>query len=62
MEMIPWFAWIAIVAIVVWGAVAIFARKPQQSQTSAVQDDYRRDIDRLERRVEQLEAHLYRGG
>lgn len=62
MEMIPWFAWIAIVGIIVWGVVAVvgtFTGRPHQSGRSAADDD---EIAQLKRRIEQLEAHLYRGG
>lgn len=61
MEHIPWFAWIAIVGIVVWGAVAAVGSitgRPYQARRSECDHE---DVEQLKRRIEQLEAQLYRG-
>ena len=61
MAEIPWFAWIAIVGIIIWGIVAMVGSitgRPHQSQRSAAEAE---EIAHLRQRIEQLEAHLYRG-
>ena len=58
---IPWFAWIAIVGIVVWGLVAAVGSitgRPHVSGDDAAQRD---EIEHLKRRIEDLEARLNRG-
>ncbi|WP_343956811.1 hypothetical protein [Yaniella flava] len=62
MEMIPWFAWIAIVAIIVWGMVMIFGKSSNMSKYADRDEEWQRDIDSLRRRIEDLEAQLYRRG
>ncbi|GAA4479776.1 hypothetical protein GCM10023190_23460 [Enteractinococcus fodinae] len=61
MEHIPWFAWIAIVGIVVWGMVAAVGSitgRPHQARRGECDHE---DVEQLKRRIEQLEAQLYRG-
>lgn len=58
MEHIPWFAWIAIVAIVMWGLVMSSLMSSRGDQD----DEQRREIDSLKRRVEELETKLNRSG
>lgn len=62
MEHIPWFAWIAIVAIVMWGLVMIFGKSSLMSSRGDQDDEQRREIDSLKRRVEELETKLNRSG
>ena len=61
MAELPWFAWIAIVGIIIWGIVAMVGSitgRPHQSPRSSIEDE---EIAQLRKRIEQLEAHLYRG-
>jgi len=61
MAEIPWWAWIAIVAIVMWGIIMVantFANRPQANDASAAD---REEIERLKRRVEELEYRVNRG-
>lgn len=61
MEHIPWFAWIAIVGIVVWGLVTIVGSitgRPHKSQRRGYDEE---EFEALKRRVEYLETQLYRG-
>lgn len=60
MEQIPWFAWIAMVAIVVWGAVKIFGKSSILSNRRDHDDDQRRELDHLKRRIEDLESRINR--
>lgn len=60
MEQIPWFAWIAMVAIVVWGAVMIFGKSSILSNRRDHDDDQRRELDHLKRRIEDLESRINR--
>ena len=60
MEIIPWFAWIAIVAIIVWGMVMIFGKSSNMSKYDDRDEEWQREIDSLTRRIENLEAQLYR--
>ena len=59
MAELPWFAWIAIVAIIVWGAVAAIGSITGRPHSAGAR---KRDqeIEDLTRRVEQLEAQQYR--
>lgn len=60
MEIVPWFAWIAIAAIIMWGLVMIFGKS---SNIQGERDEeQQREIDSLRRRIEDLEAQLYRRG
>lgn len=61
MAEIPWFAWIAIVGIVVWGVVAAVGSITGRPHTSQARECDHPEIEELKRRVEQLEAQLYRG-
>jgi len=61
MAEIPWWAWIAIVALVMGGLITIthtLARRPRVDDTSAAD---REEIARLKRRIEDLEYRLNRG-
>lgn len=61
MEQIPWFAWIAIAGIIVWGLVAIVGSitgRPHNSRDDAAEYT---EIEELKRRVAELEARLNRG-
>ncbi|MDN5704334.1 MAG: hypothetical protein L0K41_04140 [Yaniella sp.] len=60
MEQIPWFAWIAIVAVIMWGLVMIFGKSSILSNRGDQDDEQRREIDYLKRRVEELEARINR--
>lgn len=60
MEAIPWFAWIAIVAIIVWGAVMIFGKSSIMSKHMGHGDEQREEVQQLKRRIEDLEARLNR--
>ncbi len=60
MAEIPWWAWIAIVAIVMWGVIMVantLAHRPRPNEVSAADRD---EIERLKRRVEDLEYRLNR--
>lgn len=59
MAEIPWWAWIAIIAIVMWGLMMIansLAYRTARKDPSAID---REEFERLKRRVEDLE---YRAG
>jgi len=58
----PWFTWVAIVAIVVWGLVMIFGKSSIMSKSSSENDEQRREIEHLKRRIDELEARLNRPG
>lgn len=61
MAEIPWWAWIAIVAIVVWGILMVantVVSRPRANDTSEAD---REEIERLKRRVEELEYRVNRG-
>lgn len=58
----PWFTWVAIVAIVVWGLVMIFGKSSIMSKSSSESDEQRREIEHLKRRIDELEARLNRPG
>lgn len=58
----PWFTWVAIVAIVVWGLVMIFGKSSIMSKSSSESDEQRREIEHLKRRIDELEARLNRTG
>ncbi|MDN6351031.1 MAG: hypothetical protein L0J69_05060 [Yaniella sp.] len=60
MEQIPWFAWIAIVAVIMRGLVMIFGKSSILSNRGDQDDEQRREIDYLKRRVEELEARINR--
>ena len=56
----PWWAWIAIVAIVMCGIIMVantVAHRPRTNDTSAAD---REEIEQLKRRVEELEYRLNR--
>lgn len=60
MTEIPWWAWIAIVAIVMWGVIMVantLSQRPRSNDTSTMDRD---EIERLKRRVEDLEHRLNR--
>lgn len=60
MAEIPWWGWVVIVAIIVGGMIAMtnaIAQRPRSHDTSAVD---REEIERLKRRVEDLEYRLNR--
>lgn len=60
MAEIPWWAWIAIVAIVMWGIIMVantVAHRPRANDTSAAD---REEIERLKRRIEDLEHRMNR--
>lgn len=62
MAEIPWWAWIAIVAITMWGllsAVHIIAQRPS---AGAGNEPEREEMERLKRRVDELEYRLNRLG
>lgn len=59
MAEIPWFAWIAIVAIIMWGLVMIFSRDTK-SKGKPTQEHA--EIEDLQRRITELEARLHRAG
>ena len=61
MEHIPWFAWIAIVGIVVWGMVAAVGSITGRPHRARDRECDPEEVEALKRRVEQLEAQLYRG-
>lgn len=62
MAEIPWFAWIAIVAIIVWGLVMILGKTSNMSKHPGHNEEQQREIEYLKRRVEELEARLNRHG
>ena len=60
MAEIPWMAWIAIVAIVMWGVITVvntIAQRPRANDTSVADSE---EIERLKRRVDELEDRLNR--
>ena len=59
MAELPWFAWIAIVAIIVWGAVAAIGSITGRPHSAGARKRAQ-EIEDLTRRVEQLEAQQYR--
>ena len=59
MAEIPWFAWIAIVGIIVYGLVAIVGSLTGRPHISGDRK-CPREIEDLKQRIEQLEAQLYR--
>lgn len=61
MAEIPWFAWIAIVGIVVWGLVAAVGSTTGRPHKSGDDAAHREEIEHLKRRIEDLEARLNRG-
>lgn len=56
----PWFTWVAIVAIVMWGLVMIFGKSSIMSKSNIENDNQRREIEHLKRRIDELEARLDR--
>ena len=62
MEIVPWFAWIAIAAIIMWGLVMIFGKSSNMSEQGKRDEEQQREIDSLRRRVEDLEVRLNRPG
>lgn len=61
MEIIPWFAWIAIVAIIMWGIVMVVGSITGRSMPSSRTTAHEAEIEHLKSRVEELEARLNRG-
>ncbi|HEY4557323.1 MAG TPA: hypothetical protein VIG82_03940 [Enteractinococcus sp.] len=57
---LPWFAWIAIVAIIMWGLVTMVGSITGRPHRMRRLDRHEDEIEQLKRRTEQLEAHLYR--
>lgn len=60
MAEIPWWAWIAIVAIIIGGVITVantFAQRPRADGLSTVDRD---EIERLKRRIDDLEYRLNR--
>lgn len=49
----PWFAWIAIVGILVWGVIAIISMTTGRALTSGADPD---DVEELEKRIAELES------
>jgi len=60
MNAMPWFAWLGIVAIVVWGLVMIFGRSAALTNRHQADEEQRREIENLKRRIEELEAQANR--
>lgn len=58
----PWFTWVAIVAIVMWGLVMIFGKSSILTKSANPNDEQRREIEQLKRRIEELEHRLNRPG
>ena len=52
----PWFAWIAIVAIVVWGGLSLFSMATGRPLPGSGQDGDPKELEELRKRVEALEA------
>lgn len=61
MAEIPWFAWIAIVAIIMWGLVMIVGNLTGRQHKAQKGSSDREEIEYLRRRIEELEAQLRRG-
>ena len=60
MAEIPWWAWIAIIAIIMWGIIMVantIAQRPRSNDTTTTDRD---EIERLKRRVDDLEHRLNR--
>ena len=51
----PWFAWIAIVGIVVWGVIAIISMTTGRPLPSGAKSD---EVEELQKRIAELEAEL----
>lgn len=60
MESIPWFAWIAIVAIIVWGLVMVVGSITGRSMPSSRSSADQTEIDQLKQRVSELEMQIGR--
>ena len=60
MEIIPWFAWIAIVAIVMWGLVMVAGSITGRPMLSSRNGANQAEIDQLKRRVSELEMQIDR--
>lgn len=60
MESIPWFAWIAIVAIIMWGLVMVVGSITGRSMPSSRSSADRTEIDQLKQRVNELEMQIDR--
>lgn len=60
MESIPWFAWIAIVAIIVWGLVMVVGSISGRSMPSSRSSADQPEIDQLKQRVSELEMQIDR--
>lgn len=60
METIPWFAWIAIVAIIMWGIVMVVGSITGRSMPSSRSSADQTEIEHLKQRVSELEARLGR--
>ncbi|NLZ98249.1 MAG: hypothetical protein GX920_05450 [Micrococcus sp.] len=60
MESIPWFAWIAIVAIIVWGLVMVVGSITGRSMPSSRSSADQTEIDQLKQRVSELEMQIDR--
>ncbi|HIW45776.1 MAG TPA: hypothetical protein H9884_02595 [Candidatus Yaniella excrementigallinarum] len=56
----PWFAWLGIVAIVVWGLVMIFGKSAALTNRHKAEEEQRHEIQNLKRRIEDLEAQANR--
>lgn len=56
----PWFAWIPIVAIIMWGLITVANTIAQRPSAKNPADVDRDEFDRLKRRVEDLEHRANR--
>lgn len=53
----PWFAWIAIVGIVVWGVIAIISMTTGRPLPSGAKSD---EVEELQKRIAELESESQR--
>ena len=60
MAEIPWWAWIAIVAIVIWGIITVANTIAHRPRSDSAAEYNREEIERLKRRVDELEYRLNR--
>lgn len=52
----PWFAWIAVVGIVVWGLLALVAMITGRTMPGS--EDSSEEIEELQQRIQELESQL----
>ncbi|GAA1683059.1 hypothetical protein GCM10010977_30880 [Citricoccus zhacaiensis] len=52
----PWFAWIAIIAILVWGGITVFSMVSGKPLPWSENESDPQELERLKKRIEALES------